>query len=225
MEGADGVSSGVVPGWRAREVEEELPGLRLLVAEVHVARPQPLTGASPPDVQARMREMSNRFRGARAVAMRREPVPAAYRVFFRHIGLDPDLQRTPIEGAVLERMLRGGFPTGGLLEDVLLLGLLDTGVPVWAVDAETVEGPLGIRPSREGEQLGRSADPPPLPAGRLVVADADSALAVLFGELAPGHEASARTRRLQLFAVQVAGVPTLYAEEAVWSCASALDLP
>jgi DNA/RNA-binding domain of Phe-tRNA-synthetase-like protein len=213
------------PGWRAREVEQELPSLRLLVAEVHVARAQPLTGPSPPDIQARVREMSNRFQGARAVAMRREPVPAAYRVFFRHIGLDPDLQPTPIEGAVLERMLRGGFPTGGLLEDVLLLGLLDTGVPVWALDAETVEGPLGIRPSRDGEPLGRSADPPPLPAARLVVADADAALAVLFGELAPGHAASAGTRRLALFAVQVAGVPTLYAEEAVWSCSSALEQP
>jgi DNA/RNA-binding domain of Phe-tRNA-synthetase-like protein len=213
------------PGWRAREVEEELPALRLLVSEVQVGRVQALTGTSPPDIQARMREMSNRFRGGRAVAMRREPVPAAYRVFFRHIGLDPDLQRTPIEAAVLERMLRGGFPTGGLLEDVLLLALLDTGVPVWALDAEMVEGPLGIRPSRDGEPLGRSADPPPLPAGRLVVADADSALAALFGELAPGHAPGARARRLQLFAVQVAGVPTLYAEEALWSCASALEQP
>ena len=215
----------MISGWRAREVEEELPALALLVSEVTVARAQPLTGSSPPDIQARMREMSNGFRGGRAVAMRREPVPAAYRVFFRHIGLDPDLQRTPIEAAVLERMLRGGFPTGGLLEDVLLLALLDTGVPVWALDADTVQGPLGIRPSREGEGLGRSPDPPPLPAGRLVIADADSALAALFGELAPGHRAGAHTRRLALFAVQVAGVPALYAEEALWSAASALEQP
>ena len=53
--------------------------------------------------------LSNRCRGARAVTLRREPVPAAYRVFFRHIGLDPDVVRTPIEAAVLERMLHGGF--------------------------------------------------------------------------------------------------------------------
>ena len=33
---------------------------------------------------------------------------------------------------------------------------------------------------------------------------------------------SARTRELALFAVQVAGVPTLYVEEALWTCAQQL---
>jgi DNA/RNA-binding domain of Phe-tRNA-synthetase-like protein len=212
-----------VLGWRAREIEEELPSLRLLSAEVRVGREQALTADSPPDVQARMRTMSNRIRGERAVALRREPVPAAYRIFFRQIGMEPDTERTPIEAAVLERMLRGGFPTGGLIVDVLLLALIDTGVPVWALDADAVDGPLGIRTSREGEMLGRSATASPLPAGQLVVADASAALAVLFGELAPGHAPGARTRRLELFALQVAGVPTLYAEEALWSCRTALE--
>ncbi len=212
-------------GWRARDLEEELPALRLVVDEVRVARRAALTGVSPPDIQARMRDMSNRFRGGRAVAMRREPVPAAYRVFFRHIGMDPDVERTPIEAAVLERMLRGGFPTGGLLEDVLLIALLDTGVPVWALDATSVDGPLGMRTSNEGETLGRSDAAPELPAGRLVVADASAALAVLFGSVAPGHAAADRTQRLLLFAVQVPGVPTLYAEEALWSARAALEHP
>ena len=47
--------------------------------------------------------------------MRREPVPSAYRVFYRHIGLDPDVVRTPIEEAMLARMLQGGFSSDGLL--------------------------------------------------------------------------------------------------------------
>ena len=131
------------PGWCAPEVAQELPGLRLLAAEAQVRRGGSLTGDSPPDIRERLRELSNRMRGATAVAVRRQPVPAAYRVFFRHIGLDPDTVRTPIEAAVLERMLRGGFLSGGLLEDVLLIALVDTGVPVWALDAGCVEGPLG----------------------------------------------------------------------------------
>jgi DNA/RNA-binding domain of Phe-tRNA-synthetase-like protein len=221
-----GVSSAALSiGWRAREIEEELPGLRLLVGEAHCARSQSLTGGSPPDIQGRLREMSNGFRGARAVAIRREPVPAAYRIFFRHIGLDPDVVRTPIEAAVLERMLHGGFLTGGLIEDVLLIALLDTGVPVWALRSEGVDGPLGIRASLEGEALGRSRDAPLLPAGRLVVADSESALAVLFGDVAPAQRPTSRTRHLALFAVQVAGVPTIYAEEALWSCRAALEQP
>jgi DNA/RNA-binding domain of Phe-tRNA-synthetase-like protein len=210
-------------GWCAREVEQELPGLRLLATEVEVARAGPLTGESPRDIKRRMRELSNRYRGPVAVGVRREPIPAAYRIFFRHIGLDPDVVRTPIEAAVLERMLRGGFLSGGLLEDVLLIALIDTGVAVWALDAESVDGPLGIRSSGEDERLGGASGAPALPAGRLVVADAAAPLAILFGELAAGHEPQSATARLALFAVQVAGVPDLYVEEALWSCRSALE--
>jgi DNA/RNA-binding domain of Phe-tRNA-synthetase-like protein len=212
-------------GWCAHEVELELSGLRLLVTDVQVARAGPLTGESPRDIKRRLRELSNRYRGPVAVGVRREPVPAAYRIFFRHIGLDPDVVRTPIEAAVLERMLRGGFLSGGLLEDVLLVALIDTGVAVWALDAESVDGPLGIRSSGDGERLGRSGDAPALPAGRLVVADAAAPLAILFGELGAGHRPRGGTDRLTLFAVQVAGVPDLYVEEALWSCRSALEQP
>jgi DNA/RNA-binding domain of Phe-tRNA-synthetase-like protein len=219
------VSSWAAPsiGWRALEVEQELPSLRLLLADVEVARHGSLTGPSPPDIEGRLRERSSRFRGARAVSIRREPVPAAYRVFFRHIGLDPDVVRTPIEGAVLERMLRGGFLSGGLLADVLLIALTDTGVPVWALASDTLEGPPGIRASREGERLGSSRNGELLPAGRLVVADSRNALALLFGEPAAPHAPRGGTRQLTLFTVQVAGVPTLFAEEALWNAASALE--
>ena len=229
MEGFGRVSeaAGFAPavGWCAREVEEELPELRLMLADVQIGREGSVTGHSPREISERLRELSNRFRGARAVGVRREPVPAAYRVFFHQIGLDPDIVRTPIEAAVLERMLRGGFLSGGLLSDVLLIALVDTGVPVWALDAESVDGPLGIRPSREGERLGRSPTSPPLAPGRLVIADASSALALLFGQPAPMHAPAAASRRLTLFAVQVPGVPALYVEEALWSCFAALERP
>jgi DNA/RNA-binding domain of Phe-tRNA-synthetase-like protein len=215
----------LVHGWCAREVEQELPGLALLSTHVEVGRSGSLTGASPADLLSRLREKSNRFRGANAVALRREPVPSAYRVFFRHIGLDPEVVRTPIEAAVFDRMMHGGFISTGLLEDVLLIALLDTGVPVWALDAECVDGPLGIRASTEGERLGRGEDASELPEGRLIVADAAAPLAVLFGELAAAHAARSRSPRLLLFAVQVAGVPELYAEEALWSARASLQAP
>jgi len=210
-------------GWCAREVEAELPGLRLLGTEVEVRRRGALTGAAPHDVLGQLQEKSNRFRGANAIAVRREAVPSAYRVFFRHIGLDPEVVRTPLEAAVFERIMRGGFLSTGLLADILLIALLDTGVPVWALDAERVEGPLGIRASLAGERLGRGEEAAELPEGRLVVADASAPLAILFGELAPAHAAAPHTPRLALFAVQVAGVPELYAEEALWSARAALE--
>lgn len=213
-------------GWCAQEIEQELPGLRLLTAQAHVGRDQSLTGATPSDIEHRLKELSNRFRGATAVGARRERVPSAYRVFFRQIGLDPEVVRPPLEAALLERMIKGGFLSRGLLADVLLIALLDTGVPVWALDAASVEGPLGVRTSTEAEALGREApEATKLPAGRLVIADATTPLAVLFGELAAGHAPKPRSAELALFAVQFAGVPQLYAEEALWTCRSALASP
>jgi DNA/RNA-binding domain of Phe-tRNA-synthetase-like protein len=225
MEAAERVSADAQTtfGWRAREVEEELPELQLVIAQTCVAREGALAASSPPGVTARLRELSSRFRGARAVGVRREPVPAAYRVFYRHIGLDPDVVRTPLEEAALARMLHGGFLSGGLLEDVLLIALLDTGVPVWGLDADGVEGQLGVRPSNEGEPLGRARDAPQLPAGRLVVADESAALAVLFGELAPDAAPGSATKGVTLLAIQVAGVPSLYVEEALWSARLLLE--
>jgi DNA/RNA-binding domain of Phe-tRNA-synthetase-like protein len=209
-------------GWCDHEVQQELPGLGLMFTEVDAHGELSLTGRSTPAVLARLRELSNRWRGARAVNVRQEAVPAAYRVFFRHIGLDPDVNRTPIEAAVLERMLDGGFLSEGLLSDVLTLGLIDTAVPVWALDADTLNGPLGIRLSRTGERLGSGSDGPSLGAGRLVVADADHALSILFDTPSLAHTPTSSTRRLSLYAVQVAGVPLLHVEEALWSCRSAL---
>jgi len=210
-------------GWRAPEVEEELPQLRLVVSHARLAKAGATKGRSPRGVERRLQELSNRYKGARAVGVRREPVPSAYRVFYRQIGLDPDLARTPIEAAVLERMLHGGFLSEGLLADVLLIALIDTGVPVWALDAAAVDGELGVRLSRDGEPLGRASDAWSLPAGRLVVADGSAAVGLLFGEVAGDCQPGARTRELVLFAVQVSGVPTLYMEEALWTCRNGLE--
>ena len=109
---------------------------------------------------------------------------------------------------------------------MLLIALLDTGVP--RVGARRGVASTASSGSARAARASRSGAPRTLrllPAGRLVVADASAALAILFGEVAPGHEPRARTRRLTLFAVQVAGVPTLYAEEALWSGRAALEQP
>ena len=211
-----------VRGWCERELERELPGLGLVWTQVELAGRRSLTGASPRPVMRQLSELSNRWRGARAINVRQEPVPAAYRVFFRQIGLDPDATRTPIEQAALARMLQGGFVSRGLLADVITLALLDTAVPVWALDGDTVAVPLGIRPSRCGDRLGRGAEAPVLGAGRLVVADADATVALLFDHPCDEHRPKRSTRNLLLYTVQVAGVPSLHVEETLWACRNAL---
>jgi DNA/RNA-binding domain of Phe-tRNA-synthetase-like protein len=205
-------------GWIDVAVAEELPKLQLWELTVR-ARDAP----SPPALRERLRLLSDRFHGARAIAMRREPVPHAYRVLFRHIGIDPDDERTPVEAAALARLKQGGFKSRGVLADALLLAVVETGVPVWALDDERVDGPLGIRPATEGERMGEGELASDVGSGRLVVADEHRAVSLLFGEVAPDRVVTAETTAMRLFSVQAPGVPAIHVEEALWTCTEALD--
>jgi DNA/RNA-binding domain of Phe-tRNA-synthetase-like protein len=205
-------------GWVEEAVARELPALGLAWVEV----PAPAGPRSPADLRARLRGLADRYSGPRAVTMRREPVPAAYRAFSRHVGLDPDVDRPPVEAVVVERLMHGGFRSRGRVEDALLVGALETGVPLWALDAERLSGPLGVRAARTGERLGEGYLAPDLAAGRLVVADARRPVGVLLGAVADGDGPASRTRRLWVFAVRVAGVPAIHVEEALWASAEAL---
>ncbi len=204
------------PGFVEPRLQAEFPGLALGWLTVE-GRRRP----SPRPVKQRLRGLANRFGGATVVAMRTQPIPHAYRAFFRQIGLDPDATRIPGEEAAVGRLLQGGFRSVDLVEDALLIALLETGVPVWALDADVVDAMgLGIRTTRDGDRFGSLERP--LPGGRLVVADARRVHALLFGPIAPGHEVHARARRIALFAVGVAGVPGIHLEEALWTSGDVL---
>jgi hypothetical protein len=187
----------------AETLRAEFPGLGLLSVRVASAPRR-----SPPEVRDRLRALSDRMHGARAVAMRSEPVPHAHRVFFRHVGLDPDVQRVPAEEALVERLLRGGYESRGLPADALLIALVDTGIAVWAVDAERVAEPLELRLEADG--------------GRLVVAGADGPIAPLFAAPDDALAPDRSSRELLLYAVQVPNVPDLFVEEALWTCVELL---
>jgi DNA/RNA-binding domain of Phe-tRNA-synthetase-like protein len=205
-------------GWIEPRLHAEFPLLGLEWVTVETRR-----AGSPRDLKRRLRDLSNGYRGADVVAIRQQPVGHAYRVFFREIGLDPDVTRPPLEHAALARLLHGHFVSRGLLEDALLVALVETGVGVWALDADLVTvGGLGIRTTVEGEELGSAEYGSCLPAGRLVVADARCVHAMLFGEAAPGHAPAAHTSRVMLFSVRVDGVPAIHVEEALWICVEAL---
>jgi DNA/RNA-binding domain of Phe-tRNA-synthetase-like protein len=205
-------------GWVDAALADELPELSLWT----VVAGTPPARRSPPEVRQRLGSLASRFRGGEAVELRRRPVPHAYRVFFRQIGMDPDDQRTPVEEAAMRRLMHGGFESQGTLEDALLLAVVETGVPMWAVDDATLDGPLGLRAARAGEQRPRAdgfADD--LPPGRLVVADAAGPVAVLFGEPDAKHAVTKQTQQVRLFTLQVAGVPDIHVEEALWTALDA----
>lgn len=195
-------------GWVAAEVQHEFPDLRLAHVTVEAA-----PSKSPPEIRQRLKDLSDGVRGNQAVMLRRQAIPHAYRVFFRHVGLDPDRDRPPHEELVVERLRAGRFRSHGVIADAITIATVETGVPIWALDAGGVEGDLGVRTAVEGEQVAGL----PVPAGRLVVADAVRAVAVLFG--AVGVPVGKRTRRVALVSVQVAGVPAIHVEEALWIAA------
>jgi hypothetical protein len=186
----------------APELAEEWPGLRLASMTFPF-----VPGPSPPELRARLRLLSDRFRGPQAIALRKQPIPQAYRIFFRHIGLEPDEHRVPVEALALERMKHGGFRSRSLLDDAITIAVMETGVPVWALDAEAVEGDLRLRAAEPGEGV---------PARRLVVA-AQRPLAVLFSDVLPDAGVTQRTRDTVLFSVAVPGVPPIHVEEALWT--------
>lgn len=189
-------------------VAEEFPALRLWLARFDV-----VPGKSPEGVRERLRTLSDRFRGPEAVAMRTKPIPWAYRVFFRHIGIDPDSNdsRTPLEALAVERLRAGHFKSYGLVEDALVLATMETGVPLWAADAGAVGDGLGIGVG---------------PGGKLaIVAGGGSEFVTqLFSPVPEPFAVSKQTREIVVFAVAVSGVPDIHVEEAIWQVGEVLDI-
>jgi DNA/RNA-binding domain of Phe-tRNA-synthetase-like protein len=203
-------------GWVAPHIASEFPGLGIAWVEVD-AKP----GKSPEPVRRRLRDLSDRTYGSQAIRLRERPIPWAYRVFFRQIGLDPDRTRTPVEQLTLDRLHDGGFRSHGLPKDALDIAIVETGVALRAFDADSVNGPLCIRDSAPGEAL--AGMPGEMEKGTLIIADEIQPVGLLFGASAEGLAVGRGSRRVAVAAVQVKGVPQIAVEEALWMAASTLE--
>jgi DNA/RNA-binding domain of Phe-tRNA-synthetase-like protein len=185
------------PGFVDPLVAEEFPGLRLRWVTIG-ARP----GPSPPALRVQLRDLANRYRGAGVITMRTKPIPQAFRAFFRQIGLDPDVHRIPSEAVAVARLVQGGFVSVDVVADACLVALIETGIPIWALDAGRVDDAgLGIRLAGQGG---------------LIVGDGVVTCGALFEDPLPECSVAARTQRVTLFAVAVDGVPEIHVEEALW---------
>jgi DNA/RNA-binding domain of Phe-tRNA-synthetase-like protein len=204
----------LVDGWVEPELAEEFPELSLVHACVDV-RPQ----RSPREVKQRLRMLADRYTGGKVVHMRQDPVPWAYRVFSRQVGIDPDHDRTPVEAVALRRLKHGGLRSENLVDDALTIAIAETGVPLIALDAGRVDGELGMRLSRPGETLGGVR---PLSERQLVVADGERPVALVLGEVGQDAGVTPDTERMILCALGVKGVPRICLEEALWSAAETL---
>ncbi len=170
-------------------------------------------------VGERLARLASRFSGRQAIELRQQQVPAAYRSFFRQVGIDPDQHPTPIEQAVLGRLLSGGNLPQDRISDGLLLALLETSVPVVAFDAAAVSSPIEIRAAERGEVVaGLGVEP-----GTLLLASAEQPLCQLFSPPAPPLSAGLESERLLLVAVIVPGVSAIASDEALTIAAAAIS--
>jgi DNA/RNA-binding domain of Phe-tRNA-synthetase-like protein len=192
-------------GLVAPELAAEHPGLWLAWTDVAAA-----PARTPPELRERLRSLADRMRGPQAIALRSRDVPHAYRVFFRHVGLDPDVVRTPVEAIAVRRMADGGLRPRGLVDDALTIAVLETGVGVSAYDADRLVGAPALRVDA---------------GGAIVPADEEGPLGALFGEAAERVAVTRRTRRIALVAVAVPNVPDVFVEEALWTAWDILRAP
>jgi DNA/RNA-binding domain of Phe-tRNA-synthetase-like protein len=203
-------------GWVAPHIAEEFPGLGLAWVEVDGC-----PAHTPEPVRQRLRDLSDRFYGSHAIHMRERPIPWAYRVFFRQIGLDPDRTRTPVEQLALDRLHDGAFASRGMPTDALMIATVETGVALRAFDATQLNGRLCIRDSAPGESL--PGKPGKLAQGTLTIADERKPLDLLFGSIVTEASPQVTAKRLAIVAIQVKGVPQAAVDEALWIASAALD--
>ena len=119
-------------GWVEPELAEEFPRARASCTRALEVRPR----RSPREVKQRLRMLADRYTGGKVVHMRQDPVPWAYRVFSRQVGIDPDTDRTPVEAVALRRLKQGGLQSENLVDDALTIAIAETGVPLIALDAD-----------------------------------------------------------------------------------------
>ncbi|MBA3263131.1 MAG: hypothetical protein H0T69_11835 [Thermoleophilaceae bacterium] len=201
-------------GWVEAELAGDFPELGLVHTPLE-ARPR----KTPRDVKERLRALADRYTGGKVIHMRQDAVPWAYRVFSRQVGIDPDTDRTPVERIAVERLRHGGLESENLVDDALTIAIAETGVPVFALDADKLVGEPGLRPARPGERL---AGLQPLSARQLVVADEARPVAIVLGEVADDAGVTWDTERMRLCALRVKGVPPIAVEEALWIAAETL---
>jgi hypothetical protein len=203
-------------GLVAPHIAAEFPGLGLAWVEVDG---RPARTSEP--VLRRLRDLSDRFYGSHAIHMRERPIPWAYRVFFRQIGLDPDRTRTPVEQLALDRLHDGAFASRGMPADALTIATVETGVALRAFDAAKISGRLCIRDSAPGESL--PGKPGELAQGTLTIADERAPLELLFGGAATDGQLAPGSGRIVVAAVQVKGVPQAAIDEALWIACAAIE--
>ncbi len=213
------MNPGPVRGRVAPELVAEYGAIALWSVTVRV------TGRAATQNRTRLGHISNAYRGADVVRVHgRTAAHEGFRTFARQVGIDPDRTPTRADAAAREAVVAGRLASLGPAPDALLAVAVQSGVPVWALDASTIVGDLELRVAGEGERLGRgrARRTSSVAPGTIVVADGRGPVALLLADPPPAHDGS-RAAAVVLYTVGVPDVPEWEVSEAVWSAARFLD--
>ena len=204
-------------GFVEPRVAGEFPGLRLRWVTVPARRRR-----SPRELVRRLRRavepLPRRQRGRDADQADPARLPGV---------LPPDRARSGRAAGsrarqlAVARLMQGGFRSVDVIADACLVALIETGVPVWALDAAVDE--WAGDPHDHGRRLragvrARGVVDAREPRGRR----RGGIHALLFGDPASADRVARPTERVALFAVGVDGVPAIHLEEALWICVDLL---
>lgn len=180
----------------AEELREDFPRLKAWCMWQGVP-----SRKSTRQAKERLAEMDDRVRGAPVGQFRTHAVAQAYRGFARQIGLDPDVDRSPLDQAIVQRLAAGRYATAGRVTDALRIAMLETGIPLWAIDGAHVHGWLRVRSDEQG---------------RLVLCDDLRELTMLMADPPEDLQPHKRTETVIVYALTVGQVAPAAAEEAFW---------
>lgn len=197
------VGVGALKGDVVEDVAADFPQLRLWSMQVAVPG-----WKSPKELLTRLADIDVRVRGVATGSHRMHGVTCEYRGFARQLGLDPDIERNPLEHAALERLTHGRFRTVGHLHDALLVGMLETGIPLWAFDAHAVQGWLTVDVAADN---------------RVVIRDDRGPIANILTPPPAEAAVGKKCRQAVVYALGVGKVPSPNVEEALWYVRGALE--
>ena len=192
----------LIRGDVAAEVAAEFPGLEVVSTDVALR-----SAKTPLGLAAELAAAADRIDGAGAAHASIGTVPAATRALLRQLGMDPERVPCTVDAVIRRRLMEGGFRPSGVVTDALTLTVLELGIPLVALDASAVEGPVGIARAASGSARWSEGD--------LILEDQAQPVARLFAEPFPEFLPDRRTTTVRIVAIAVPGVEPEFAELAL----------
>jgi DNA/RNA-binding domain of Phe-tRNA-synthetase-like protein len=189
-------------------VAESYPDVDALGYRVRLSTPEP---SAELDLADELNELRDQWRGNDPNRVRSHPQIAAYREFFRRIGLDPD-ETPPSIQMLVERFLlpedSPAWPRIHPIVDATNVAAVETVVPLGVFDAAALDGSLRLALTEGGESFHPigADEPTTLPSDILVFRDDTAVLSQFAYRDSVKQKITASTEEVWVLGCAVEGI-------------------